>query len=72
MPGPKSWISNAISIKSLKRLCYVFLDRFIASFDAPPRHLTLDLDAVDDPAPGHRRSGGLAAKGLNYLGEVII
>jgi len=30
----------------------VFLDQFIASFDAPPCHLTFDLDAVDDPAHG--------------------
>jgi hypothetical protein len=44
---------NAISIKSLKRLRDVFIDQFIASFDAPPRHLTFDLDAVDDPAHGH-------------------
>jgi hypothetical protein len=46
---------NAISIKSLKRLREVFLDQFIASFDTPPRHLTFDLDAVDDPAHGHQQ-----------------
>jgi hypothetical protein len=45
-----SRFENAISIKSLKRLRDVFLDQFIASFDTPPRHLTFDLDAVDDPA----------------------
>src|ERR1700740_1558250 len=43
---------NAISIKCLKRLRDVLIDQFIASFDAPPRHLTFDLDAVDDPAHG--------------------
>src|SRR5262249_51715040 len=48
-----SRFENAISIKSLKRLRDVFLDQFIASFDAPPRHLTFDVDAVDAPAPGH-------------------
>jgi Transposase DDE domain group 1 len=47
-----SRFENAISIKSLKRLPEVFLDQFIASFDTPPRHLTFDLDAVDDPAHG--------------------
>jgi hypothetical protein len=47
-----SRFENAISIKSLKRLREVFLDQFIASFDTPPRHLTFDLDAVDDPAHG--------------------
>ncbi len=46
---------NAISIKSLKRLRDVFLDQFIASFDTPPRRLTFDLDAVDDPAHGHQQ-----------------
>jgi hypothetical protein len=34
-----SLFENTISIKSLKRLRDVFLDQFIASFDAPPRHL---------------------------------
>jgi hypothetical protein len=48
-----SRFDNAISIKSLKRLRDVFLDRFIASFDSPPRHLMFDVDAVDDPAHGH-------------------
>jgi hypothetical protein len=50
-----SRFENAINIKSLKRLRDVFLDQFIAFFDAPPRHLTVDLDAVDDPAHGHQQ-----------------
>jgi len=50
-----SRFENAISIKSLKRLRDVFIDQFIASFDTPPRRLTLDLDAVDDPAHGHQQ-----------------
>jgi hypothetical protein len=50
-----SRFENAISIKSLERLRDVFLDQFIASFDAPPRHLTFDLDTVDDPAHGHQQ-----------------
>jgi hypothetical protein len=50
-----SRFENAISIKSLKRLRHVFIDQFIASFDTPPRHLTFDLDAVDDPAHGHQQ-----------------
>jgi hypothetical protein len=33
----------------------VFLDQFIASFESPRRHLTFDLDAVDDPAHGHQQ-----------------
>jgi hypothetical protein len=53
-----SRFENAISIQSLKRLRDVFIDQFIASFNEPPRHLTFNLDAVDDPAhgPGARRS----------------
>jgi len=47
-----SRFENAISIASLKRLRDVFIDQFIASFVVPPRHLTFDLDAVDDPAHG--------------------
>lgn len=47
-----SRFENGVSIKSLKRLRDVFIDQFIASFDTPPRHLTFDLDAVDDPAHG--------------------
>lgn len=50
-----SRFENAISIQSLKRLSDVFIDQFIASFDMPPRHLTFDLDAVDDPAHGHQQ-----------------
>jgi hypothetical protein len=47
-----SRFENAINIPSLKRLQDLFLDQFVASFAAPPGHLTLDLDAVDDPAHG--------------------
>jgi hypothetical protein len=50
-----SRFENAISIPSLKRLRDVFLDQFIGSFESPPRHLTFDLDAVDDPAHGHQQ-----------------
>jgi hypothetical protein len=50
-----SRFENTINIKSLKRLRDVFLDQFIASFDTPPRHLTFDLDAIDDPAHGHQQ-----------------
>jgi hypothetical protein len=50
-----SRFENAISIPSLKRLRDVLLDQFIASFDTPPRHLTFDLDAIDDPAHGHQQ-----------------
>ncbi|HKB37840.1 MAG TPA: IS1380 family transposase [Gemmataceae bacterium] len=50
-----SRFENAIDIPSLKRLRDVFIDQFIAAFDQPPRQLTLDLDAIDDPAHGHQQ-----------------
>lgn len=50
-----SRFENWINIPSLKRLRDVFIDQFIASFDQPPRRLTFDIDAVDDPAHGHQQ-----------------
>lgn len=47
-----SRFENAIDIPSLKRLREQFVDQFIASFIVPPRRLTFDLDAVDDPTHG--------------------
>jgi hypothetical protein len=50
-----SRFENAIDIPSLKRLRDVFIDQFIASFATPPRRLTFDVDAVDDPAHGQQQ-----------------
>lgn len=50
-----SRFENHIDIPSLKRLRDLFIDQFLASFTRPPRRLTLDLDAVDDPAHGHQQ-----------------
>jgi hypothetical protein len=50
-----SRFENAITIPSLKQLRDVFIDQFIASFVTPPKHLTFDLDAVDDPAHGDQQ-----------------
>lgn len=50
-----SRFENAIAIASLKRLRDLFIDQFIASFAMPPKHLTFDLDAVDDPAHGEQQ-----------------
>src|ERR1700733_4738154 len=47
-----SRFENAIDIPSLKRLREQFIEQFIASFVVPPQHLTLDIDAVDDPTHG--------------------
>jgi hypothetical protein len=53
-PTLSRW-ENAVTIPSLKRLRDVLIDQFIAAFDAPPRHLLFDLDAVDDPAHGRQQ-----------------
>lgn len=50
-----SRFENLINIPSLKRLRDVFIDQFLASFAEPPRRLTLDFDAVDDPAHGEQQ-----------------
>ncbi len=47
-----SRFENLINIRSLKNLRDVFIDQFIASFAVPPKHVTLDMDAVDDPTHG--------------------
>jgi hypothetical protein len=50
-----SRFENAVSIASLKRLRDRFIDQFIVSFATPPKHLTFDIDAVDDPAHGEQQ-----------------
>ena len=35
---------NAISTKDLYRIAEVFVDQFVASYDAPPQALVLDID----------------------------
>ena len=47
-----SRFENQIDIPSLFRLRALLVDQFIASFAQPPRTLTFDLDAVDDPTHG--------------------
>jgi hypothetical protein len=50
-----SRLENAVSISDLWRLRDVLVDEFIQSFDKPPGHITLDLDAFDDPAHGDQQ-----------------
>jgi len=50
-----SRFENAVDIPSLWRLHDFFLDDFIRSFDRPPSHLTLDIDALHDPCHGHQQ-----------------
>jgi hypothetical protein len=50
-----SRLENAVSISDLWRLRDVLVDLFIQSFETPPPHITLDLDAFDDPAHGEQQ-----------------
>jgi hypothetical protein len=50
-----SRFENAVTIADLWRLRDVLVDLFLQSFDRPPRRLTLDLDAFDDPAHGQQQ-----------------
>ena len=50
-----SRFENDVSIGDLWRLRDLLVDQFIASFEAPPRQLTLDVDAFDDPTHGHQQ-----------------
>ncbi len=50
-----SRFENAIGVKSFFDLQDVLIDQFIASFDAPPQHLTLDIDPFDDPTHGQQQ-----------------
>ncbi len=47
-----SRFENAIDTRSFFRLRDVLVDQFIASFDEPPKTLTLDIDPFDDPTYG--------------------
>jgi hypothetical protein len=50
-----SRFENAIGPKSFIALQDTFIDQFIASFDKPPTHLTLDIDPFDDPTHGQQQ-----------------
>lgn len=50
-----SRFENAVEVRSFFRLRDVLIDQFIASFEEPPRQITLDLDAFDDPAHGQQQ-----------------
>jgi hypothetical protein len=50
-----SRFENTVSIPDLWRLRDMLVDLFIQSFGTPPRHLTLDIDAFDDPAHGQQQ-----------------
>lgn len=50
-----SRFENAISPRSLLRLEDWFIERFVNSFEEPPREVTLDVDVFDDPTHGQQQ-----------------
>jgi len=50
-----SRFENAIGTGCFARLRDLLMDLFIASFDKPPRSLTLDIDTFDDPTHGQQQ-----------------
>jgi len=50
-----SRFENSITPKSLLRLEDWFIERFVNSFDQPPREVTLDIDVFDDPTHGDQQ-----------------
>lgn len=50
-----SRFENAIGTRSFYALRDMLVEQFIASFDAPPRQLTLDIDPFDDPTHGQQQ-----------------
>jgi hypothetical protein len=50
-----SRFENAIKVRSFFRLRDMLIEQFIASFDEPPRQLTLDIDPFDDPTHGQQQ-----------------
>jgi len=50
-----SRFENAIGHRCFFALQDLFLDQFIAAFEKPPTHLTLDIDPFDDPTHGQQQ-----------------
>lgn len=50
-----SRFENAIDVPSFFNLQDLWLEQFIASFEEPPRELTLDIDPFDDPTHGQQQ-----------------
>ena len=43
---------NSVTTKDLYRIAEVFIDRFVASYDKPPKAIVLDIDDTDDETHG--------------------
>jgi hypothetical protein len=50
-----SRFENSITPRTLLQLEEWFINRFVESFDEPPREITLDIDVFDDPTHGQQQ-----------------
>lgn len=50
-----SRFENAIGVRSFFAMEKLLLEEFVASFQEPPRELTLDIDCFDDPTHGQQQ-----------------
>lgn len=47
-------LENRVSRQTLVRMSKVLVDTFLASHQKPPKEITFDFDATDDPVHGHQ------------------
>lgn len=48
-------LENAVTVRDLLRMGYALIDQFIASYDAPPPLIVLDMDPTADTVYGHQQ-----------------
>jgi hypothetical protein len=48
-------LENTVTRRDLLRLAYAFVDHFIASYEAPPEAIVLDMDPTADHVHGHQQ-----------------
>ena len=48
-------LENSVTARDLLRMGYAFIDQFIASYDAPPTVIVLDMDPTADIVHGHQQ-----------------
>lgn len=53
-PATLCRLENRVTRGSIVRLHEVLVEQFLASYDAPPPEIVLDLDATDDPTHGNQ------------------
>ena len=47
-------LENRVNRKALVKMSALFVERFLDSYDSPPKEIVLDFDATDDPVHGQQ------------------